>query len=259
MPAMDVYRALWRYRYMIVALTAIGTVFAYYLSSTQTKEYRASTLVRIQQKAANPGEAYTSLAVGEQLAKTYAQIVTTRSVKERIGQGLGGGLSARDVNISASPVQDLALLHISATSQDPRVAATVANAAPGVLRNFIAETQTINDQIVTINQASIPGTPVSPKPMRTAILAFLVILIFNCGLALLIEFFRDRLPEVEELESAIGKPVLGTIPVLTFKAMTLDRPADLERLRRVGSPPPTTQSSGAIRRPSREQGVEGIG
>jgi capsular polysaccharide biosynthesis protein len=257
---MDVYRALWRRRYMILALTAIATVFAYYLSSTQTKNYRASTLVRIQQKAADPGEAYTSLAVGEQLAKTYAQIVSTSSLRERVGQALGGGLSARDVNISAAPVQDLALLHIYATSHDPRIAAMVANAAPGVLRSFIAQTQTINDQIVTINRAGVPNSPVSPRPLRTAVVAFLAVLIFNCGLALLLEFFRDRLPDLEELESAVGKPVLGTIPVLSFKAMTVDQGVSDRERRRVTRPsPPTTESASAIRRPGRKQGVEGIG
>lgn len=259
--AIDVYRALWRRRYLILILTALATAFAYYLSSSQHKEYRASTLIRIQQKATTPGDAYTSLAVGQQLAKTYAQIVVTPSIRDGIRSALGGRVPSSEINIGASPVQDLALLHIFASSRNPEVAAAVANAAPQVLRKFISETQTISDQIVTINQAGVPSSPISPRPMRTAILAFLVVLIFNCGLALLIEFFQDRLPEVEELEKAVGKPVLGTIPTLSFKPMTLDVVGpDIERPER---PPPLTPTveanSSTLRRPHQEQSAEGLG
>ena len=68
-------------------------------------------------------------------------------------------MSPNDVNIGASPVQDLALLRIYATSYSPQVAAEVANAAPGVLKDFISESQTINDQIVTIDGATVRTWP----------------------------------------------------------------------------------------------------
>jgi hypothetical protein len=50
-------------------------------------------------------------------------------------------------------------------------------------------------------------------PLKIAI-AVMFGLIFNGALALLLELFRDRLPEPDELGQALGRPVLATIPNL---------------------------------------------
>jgi len=50
-------------------------------------------------------------------------------------------------------------------------------------------------------------------PLKLAI-ALVLGLIFNGALALLIELFRDRLPEPDELGQELGHPVLATIPGL---------------------------------------------
>ena len=243
---------------MIIVLTAFVTVVAYFLSASQTKVYEARTMIRIQQKVTDPAEAFSSLAVGQQLAKTYAAIVTTRTIRDGVRAALGGQLSQSEIEIGATPVENLALLVIDAKSPNPEVAAAVANATPAVLRNFISQTQTINDQIVTITKARAPSSPISPRPTRTAILAFLVALILNCGLALLVEFFRDRLPDVEEVEREFDKPVIGTIPTLAFAS-----PADVlggepDGIRRLEAP--AADGSDLIRpRPHQKEGVEGVG
>lgn len=257
MAAIDVYRALWRRRYLIIVLTAVITGIAWYLASKQTKMYRATTLVRIQQSITDPTQAYGALAVGEQLAQTYAQIVTAQSIQQRIYNELTGKVGRSDVNISASPVQNLALLHISDTSSDPNRAALVANQAPVALRRSIAGTQSnIKDQIVTINRADVPTAPVSPHPKQTALLALLVGLVFNGGLALVIEFLSDRLPDVEEIEKTVGKPVLGTIPALRFASAKVE-PLDPDRTgwltQQIPAAPP--DELGVVREARQEGGI----
>lgn len=203
---------------MIVILTIVATATAWFVASAQTKVYKATTLVRVQQRITDPGQAFGSLAVGEQLAQTYARIVTTYSINQRILKRLDGQVPPDEVKISADPVPDLELLYVSATSSSPRYAAEVANAAPGALRSFVAETGTLRDQIVTVDRAGVPTKPISPRVKLAAVIAFLVGLIFNGGLALLLEFLSDRLPDLDELEGVLGKPVLATIPGLTFES-----------------------------------------
>jgi succinoglycan biosynthesis transport protein ExoP len=241
MAAIDFYRALWRRRYMIVALTAVITGIAWFLASREAKTYEATTMIRIEQTITDPTQAGSALAVGQQLAQTYAQIVTAQSIQAQIYKALGGKIPASQINISASPVQNLALLHISNTSRSPRDAALVANEAPAVLRKFIAGRQSaIKDQIITINRAEVPSSPISPRPKRTALLALLIGLVFNGGLALVIEFFSDRLPDVEEIERAVGKPVLGTIPALRFAATGRKRQAADDEVWADALPPPAS-------------------
>jgi hypothetical protein len=90
----------------------------------------------------------------------------------------------------------------------------VANATPLALRTFIRSTGAPSEQIVIAKAATTPSSPVSRQlPLKLAI-ALILGLIFNGARALLLELFRDRLPESDELGQAVGHPVLATIPTL---------------------------------------------
>lgn len=229
MVALDLYRALWRRRYLIAILTLATVASAWFVVSRQTKIYKSTTLVRVEQQVTDPTQVGNALGVAQHLAQTYAQIVSTDAMATRIFSSLHGRVPRSHVQISATPVQDLELLYISAKSPNPQEAAEVANAAPAALREFIAESQnagTGKDLIVTVNPAGVSATPISPRVKLSLVIAFIAGLVFNGGLALLIEFLSDRLPPVDDLEAALGKPVLATVPMLTFRS------ADLARLQR---------------------------
>jgi capsular polysaccharide biosynthesis protein len=220
MPAGEVYGALWRHRLMIVLLTAIAGAAAFAWARTQPTIYQADALVRIQQRAANAGDVYgsvNSLELGQRLAQTYARIVETRSMTDRVADSLVGSVPRRDISISASAVGDVELLRVSARSESPRDAAVVANATTAALRKFITETGTLRDQIVVVDRATAPTTPVLPRTATTVAIAILLALVFNSALALAREFFADRLPDVDAWEQRFGRPVLATVPNLDLK------------------------------------------
>lgn len=220
MVALDLYRALWRRRYLIAILTLATVASAWFVVSRQTKIYKSTTLVRVEQQVTDPTQVGNALGVAQHLAQTYAQIVSTDAMADRIFRALHGRVPRSHVQISATPVQDLELLYISAKGPNPREAAEVANAAPAALRAFIAQTQSEGagkDLIVTVNPAAVSATPISPRVKLSLIIAFIAGLVFNGGLALLMEFLSDRLPPVDDFEAALGKPVLATVPMLTFR------------------------------------------
>jgi capsular polysaccharide biosynthesis protein len=234
MAAIDLYRALWRRRYMIVLLTALITATAWARSSSEPKMYKASALVKVQQTITDPTQAGNAIGVSQHLALTYAQIVGAYSIGNRVYKVLDGRVPRDEITIEGEPVQDLELLYISATAHDPREAADVANAAPVALRKFVKETSgALHDQIVTVNPAGVPTTPISPHPVRVAILALLIGLVLNGAFALLLEFLADRLPDLDELEAALGKPVLATVPKVALQ------PGNVEELKRPTHPRPS--------------------
>lgn len=217
MPAADVYRALWRHKLMIVALTVLAAVAAFLFARTQPTVYEADALVRIQQRATDETVgSLSSLELGERLARTYAEIVKTYSMKQRVGAVLDGRVPESAYSISANPVGDVELLSVVARSEDPRYAALVANATTTALQEFITETGTLRDQVVVVDRAGIPTTPVLPRTKMTVALAVLVALMFNGALALAREFFADRLPGVDEWQERFGRPVLATVPTLNL-------------------------------------------
>lgn len=246
MQTLDVYRALWRHKVFILVLTALLAVAAWFFVSRQTKTYQATSLVRVQQRITSPTEAYGALQTGQLLAETYAKIVEADAVRQRIFALVRTQIPADTgvIHIKASPVNQLDLLDISALSPDPRQAALVANAAPRALRNFIRETGTLRDQIVSVDQATVPTKAVAPHVKRSVALALLLGLIFNSALALVLELLGDRVREPEELERLFGLPVLATVPSVKLRVASEQRAGPTPVLADVRSRPVTRRAEG---------------
>jgi capsular polysaccharide biosynthesis protein len=232
----DVYRALWRHKFFILALTAGLVAAAWVLTSRQEKIYEAGTLIRIQQRVEPSGTVIAGLATGDQPAQTYAEIVQTHAIAQRIVTELAGKATIADVDISASPVEDLELLWVTASSPSPAMAQLVANAAPPALQAFIRETGTLRDRVVTVELAELPKDPAKPNLTLNLALAFLLGLVFNGALALLIETLSDPLPDPDRLEQLTGHPVLATIPSLRFTS-PLSIASSEQQLRRAAKTP----------------------
>ncbi len=89
---------------------------------------------------------------------------------------------------------------------------------PTRCRSFIRKTAPSSERIVTVKLATTSSRVSRHLPLNVAI-ALVLGLIFSGALALLIELFRDRLPEADELEQTLGHPVLATIPNLRLHRM----------------------------------------
>lgn len=244
MRAGDVYRALWRHKFFIVLLTAVFVGATWYVASRETQEYEASTLVRVQERGPRAGDAGAALQAAQTLAQTYAKLISSGALDDEIdallvqcagrtsdSRGSAGatrppacrslGTSSRlgprivsGVKLTASPVEELDLLSITGRSENATSAMIAANAAPLALRTFIRGTGARSEQIVIAKQAETPSSPVSQQLLLKIAIALMLGLIFNGALALLIDVFRDRLPDPDELGPAVGQPVLATIPTL---------------------------------------------
>jgi len=224
----DVYRALWRYSALILALTVACVVTAWYVASQQTKTYEATTLLRLQfPTSADPGSELEALEAGERLAIAYANVVESGALDRRVVLAAAAGLSGREsssFDLSASELEGLEMLRVAARSSDPTTAAVAANTVPQALRGLIRDTEASRGSIVVLRAATVPKSPVAPRIGLTIALAALLALIFNGALALFIEVFRDRLPEPDELEQLAGHPILATVPALRLRRLASDEP-----------------------------------
>jgi protein tyrosine kinase modulator len=216
----DVYVALWRHKLLIVVLTAGIVAGAWVLTKREQPVYSSSSLVRIQQRISDPTQAFGALETGGRLAQTYAIITGTPQISRKIYSQLHGTLPLGEIegSLSATQVQDLELLTLTARSWNPKYAAEIANAAPQALKSFIHQTGTLRDEVITVQDAGVPTAPTSPSLRTNIILALLVGLIFNAAIALVLEILADRAHSPEEFERLAGKPVLATVPTVAFSS-----------------------------------------
>jgi capsular polysaccharide biosynthesis protein len=150
-------------------------------------------------------------AAARRFRSAYSQACRAIGVTSR---SLVAPRKVSEVQLSGSPVQGVDLLTISAQSKTRGNPTIAANAALWALRAFIRRTGSGTEKVVLVKAATNPSSRVSQQlPLKIAI-AVMFGLIFNGALALLLELFRDRLPEPDELGQALGHPVLATVPAL---------------------------------------------
>jgi capsular polysaccharide biosynthesis protein len=219
----DVYRALWRHRFVIPLLTAVCVGLTWYVTSLQTPIYEASTLVRLEQRNVSAGDAFNAIQASALLAQESGEIIGSGALDQPVVALVAGRVSAKnvsDVKLQGKQVQNLDLLRISARGPNAGVATIVANAAPQALAALIHRTGTLREDVLTVKTATVPTSPVAPNKGLNIALALVLGLILNGALMLLLEILRDRLPGSDELGPSVGYPVLATIPLLRASRTT---------------------------------------
>ncbi|HET6282419.1 MAG TPA: polysaccharide biosynthesis tyrosine autokinase [Polyangia bacterium] len=83
------------------------------------------------------------------------------------------------------------------------------------------------NNVRVLERAVLPGGPVSPKPMQNLGIGLLVGLAAGLGLGLLIEALDNTLKTQASVESLLGVPVLGLIPIIGGKQEDKDEPEAL--------------------------------
>ncbi|MGE0699283.1 MAG: polysaccharide biosynthesis tyrosine autokinase, partial [Hyphomicrobiaceae bacterium] len=96
-----------------------------------------------------------------------------------------------------------------------------------------------------VESASVPFAPVSPKRLQISIIGLVLGLGLGVGMALLLELMRKGLGKAEEIEAAMGLPMLGSVPMLKRQSDGLSDP--MHALRVVVAHP-----GGAVARAMRE-------
>ena len=72
--------------------------------------------------------------------------------------------------------------------------------------------------IVQIEPASLPEEPIRPRPLMNTALAAAVGLMLAAGIVFLIEYLDDTLKTPEDVEQALGVPVLGFVAEMQYKS-----------------------------------------
>lgn len=97
------------------------------------------------------------------------------------------------------------------------------------LRDLQLLLKTVTGNFMILVPASPPAQPVSPKPLRSAILGFGVGLFAGLGLAFLLEQLNMRLKSPEEIATKLHLPLLGQVPRVPRRHLAKSRLIALAR------------------------------
>jgi non-specific protein-tyrosine kinase len=122
---------LQRWLWLIILCTLIAAISAYVISAKFMRPvYRAETTLMVQPSGGTSGTLqYQDVLLGERIAKTYAEIIKSKALQEKLLTKLGypPELEKLPFNVSVQVVRDTQLIKIGVESEDPELAANAAN------------------------------------------------------------------------------------------------------------------------------------
>lgn len=211
-------RLLRRHWFLVVFAAVLGAAAGLLISFVQTPSYRASTEVFISTQAADTssdlvqGNAFTLSRVN-----TYARLAGSEEVLERVADRLELEVPVRDLmeRVEAMPVTNTAILEISALSDDPALAADLANATAASLAEAVEELETTGStspvRLATIVSADVPAEPESPRPVLQAILGALLLAVAALAFIVIRDLVDTRIRTERDVKAVTSVPLLAAV------------------------------------------------
>jgi len=191
---------------IVVICLIVGIAGAVVLTIQSDKQYSATSSILL-----NPSSGFEP----QRTVETNLELLGLPLLAVRTAEEVGG-LSSSEVSsaVSVSQQGESNIVQVEATTDDPDLAAEIANsyAEQYVLFQEGGEREKFAGRVRVVERAVPDDTPVSPKPTRNVIFGGLIGLVLGLALALLLEQLDRRVKRQEELPQVTGLPLLATIP-----------------------------------------------
>lgn len=201
---------------LILSITLIAGIVSGVISFfLLTPIYQASTQILVNQKKSdqavyNPSEVQTNL----QLINTYNVIIKSPAILDLVADELKLALNAQQLNgkITVGSESDSQVVTISVEDEDPETAAEIANTVADVFSKQIVTIMNV-DNVSILSQAEVTDeqAPIKPQPLLNIAIALVVGLMAGVGLAFLLEYLDNTVKTEQDIEKALGLPLLGVI------------------------------------------------
>jgi len=154
----------------------------------------------------------------QQMVKTYSVLAKSRKVADEVVNKLDLKMSTGAVlsMVTVAPQGNTEFLNISVKSKDPEQAMKIANQLAKSLKEVSADVYG-RDNVKLLDEALLPTSPDSPKPLLNMAIAFFIGIMVSVGLVFLIEYMDNTIKTQEDVEKLLGLPVIGTIPYVDDK------------------------------------------
>jgi receptor protein-tyrosine kinase len=157
-------RALWRWKWLLLACLIVIPLVSYVLEARKTSEYESSVLVKPQAVSVDLSQ-FGGQQLGTQNVEALARLITTTTVAKAAAKHLKNppanpGSLLSGVSVTAD--ESTGFLTITAQNTDPQRAADVANAfAAGITSNQVGQANAQIDSTLTKLRSQLSKLPKS--------------------------------------------------------------------------------------------------
>ncbi len=192
-------------------IVILGNLYAMFL---RVPVYKSSSTIVIASNDTNSANMQADITVNQKLVGTYKEIVKSRSVVEQVIKDLDLKYSYEELssNILVEAVQNTEVLKISVLDKNAEQAKKITSMLSEVFKEEVMEIYNLKN-VKVLDSASTPTGADNVNFVKDEIIYFGLGMIASFMLVFIMFYFDKNIRSVEQVESRLGLPILGTIPV----------------------------------------------
>jgi receptor protein-tyrosine kinase len=212
---------LLRTRWVIICVTiAVAVSGAVALTLLTTPLYQASTRLFVSTTSgASASEMYQGTLFSQQRVLSYTKLIMGETLAQRTIDKLDLDMSATalQAKVKASSAADTVLIDVSVLDESPVRARDIADAMSDEFVTMVSELETSeagvkpDARVVVEQRASVPETPVIPKPARNLAIGLALGVLLGIGFAFLRDRFDNTIKNRRMLEEITEVGLVGNI------------------------------------------------
>lgn len=215
----ELFGVLWHWIWLIllVALLLGGAAYAF-SKFVIPEEFQSTTKIYVLDKESGSGgqSTYTDLQVGSQLTKDYAELITSRTVIEKViaDNHLESVYDYKEFlkKVEVNTPTDTRIVSITVTDTNPALAQALADDIRVEASDLIIDTMQIN-AVNTYEVANLPTEKSAPSCSKWALIGALLGALLVGGIVSLQYILDDTIKTSEDIEQYLGLSTLALIPL----------------------------------------------
>jgi non-specific protein-tyrosine kinase len=214
-------RLLRRHWALILACALLAVAAAWLATVRATPRYETSItmFVSVADRSMDSSSAYQASLLSQERVKSYANLLDSYRLTDRLARELGGGLTSEKLRnrISAEVVPDTVLLRATVTDSSPDRAKEIADALGTQFIRLVDElerpaaSKPARVKVTVVDGARRPATPAGPALRVNLAIGLAIGLALGAGCGLLRESLDVSVRTVAQLREITGGPTLGVI------------------------------------------------
>ena len=195
----------------IILITAVvGIIGCVYGLFIQVPVYKSSAKIVLISDSSEMTN--NEISLNKNLVGTYTEIIKSKRVLNQVIDNLGLDYSYSKLHgsIEVSSVTNTEVIVITVTDTDKTLAKDITNEIAEVFEKEIPELYNISN-VNILDTAEEAGAPANISVAKQSILFVMVGLVLGLGLVFVLYYFDRTVKTVEQVETKIGIPVLGTV------------------------------------------------
>lgn len=205
-------------KWFIIAITGLvfvvaGASYTLFFKTPMYNSYTTMVLTTNNEKT-NQQITSSDITLNKNLVSNYRVIMKSHSILNQVINNLELSTTAEQLKkqVNVTTEDDTEIIRISVNSENADSAKDIANEIARVFSNDVARYYSIKN-VAIVDYAEKANSPYNISLLKTTVLALLVGIVLASAAIFIMFYFDTTIKSTEEIESKIGLPTLGIVPI----------------------------------------------